>query len=387
MKILFFVSSMNAGGAERVAATLANAWASRGDTVTLAPTYTGKGNCFYPLDPAVKLAWVADRMSPMGRKAWPPLSKLQAIRSLVRDTQPDVIVSFLTNVNVMVLLAARSMGVPIVVCERTNPAFSTSAGKVLQFLRRKTYPWAAQVLMQSQDSVQVIKQMVPQLKRLSVIPNPLPPELADLPCAEAAGRSVAAAEDQTTASGAKGRKQLMAMGRLVSFKRFDALIQAFAALAADYPEWDLTIWGDGPLRAQLERQVQDAGLADRVALPGRTSQPWQELGKADAFALTSKVEGFPNVLLEAMALGCACITVDCPSGPRDMSQNGKDAVLVPLGDQQALEAGLARLMEDDGLRHTLGQRAAVSVRERYGLPQVLAQWDALFDAVSKPQRS
>src|SRR5690606_12316626 len=119
-----------------VAATLANAWAQRGDTVTLAPTYTGKGDCFYTLDPAVQLTWLADRMNPTGRKAWPPLAKLQAIRALVRETQPDVIVSFLTNVNVMVLLAASSMGIPIVVCERTNPAFSSSAGKVLQFLRR-----------------------------------------------------------------------------------------------------------------------------------------------------------------------------------------------------------------------------------------------------------
>src|SRR3546814_11132487 len=69
-----------------------------------------------------------------------------------------------------------------------------------------------------------------------------------------------------------------------------------------YPEWDLTIWGEGPMREALEQQVQDAGLAARIVLPGRTSQPWQELDKADMFALTSWVEGFPNVLLEAMAL-------------------------------------------------------------------------------------
>ncbi|AEC20674.1 putative glycosyltransferase [Pusillimonas sp. T7-7] len=370
MKILFFVSSMHAGGAERVAATLASAWARRGDAVTLVPTYTGKGDCFYPLDPAVKLEWLADRMSAAGRKAWPPFSKLRAIRTLVRDAQPDVIVSFLTNVNVMVLLATRGMGVPVVVCERTNPAFSNSAGKLLQFLRCKTYPWAAKVLMQSQDGVQALKQMVPNVERLGVIPNPLPPELRGL------------APDASPAR-FKDRKQLMAMGRLVPFKRFDALIQAFAALAADYPEWDLTIWGEGPLREALEQQVQDAGLAARIVLPGRTSQPWQELDKADMFILTSRVEGFPNVLLEAMALGCACVTVDCPSGPREMSQDGKDAILVPLGDQNALISGLAQLMDDPALRDRLGQRAAVSVRERYGLQQILALWDALFESIAQ----
>src|SRR3546814_17414672 len=106
-----------------------------------------------------------------------------------------------------------------------------------------------------------------------------------------------------------------------------------------YPEWDLTIWGEGPMREALEQQVQDAGLAARIVLPGRTSQPWQELDKADMFALTSRVEGFPNVLLAAMALGCACVTVDCPSGPREITQDGQDDILVPLGDRKGYVSG------------------------------------------------
>ncbi|NYT58989.1 glycosyltransferase family 4 protein [Alcaligenaceae bacterium] len=384
MKILFFVSSMHAGGAERVAATLASAWAKRGDTVILVPTYTGKGSCFYPLDPAVRLEWLADRMGPTGRKAWPPLSKLRAIRNLVREVQPDVIVSFLTNVNVMVLLATKGLGVPVIACERTNPAFSNSAGKVLQFLRRKTYPWAAKVLMQSQDGVQALKQMARNVERLDVIPNPLPPGIDDYSTQTQGSLNLVQAAAAPASAPLNYRKQVMAMGRMVPFKRFDALIAAFAALAADYPDWDLTIWGDGPLRSDLEQQVQDVGLASRIALPGRTSQPWQELARADVFALTSQVEGFPNVLLEAMALGCACITVDCPSGPREMSQDGKDAVLIPLDNHDALVAGLGQLIDDATLRDTLGQRAAATVRARYGLPQVLALWDALFASVVTP---
>ncbi|MGB6105904.1 MAG: glycosyltransferase family 4 protein [Pusillimonas sp.] len=386
MKILFFVSSMHAGGAERVAATLANGWTRRGDTVTLVPTYTGKGSCFYPLEPAVRLEWLADRMSAAGRKAWPPISKWFAIRRLLRETQPDVVVSFLTNVNIMVLLAAKGMGVPVVVCERTNPAYSSSAGKLLQRLRRMTYPWAARVVMQSQDSVQAFHRLVPGIKQLDVIPNPLPPDIPD-PAAWSSPDAAAGAEAAPVSAVPTARRQLMAMGRLVPFKRFDALIQAFAALAADYPDWDLTIWGEGPSRGALAQQVHDAGLAARIALPGRTSQPWDELRKADIFALTSRVEGFPNVLLEAMALGRACVTVDCPSGPREMSQDGKHAVLVPLDDEHALTAGLARLMDDATLRETMGRHAAVSVHERYGLPRVLAQWDALFNDVAALTRT
>src|SRR3546814_11147590 len=89
----------------------------------------------------------------LGRTLFPSISKWFAIRRLVRDTNPDVIISFLTNVNVVVLFATRGLGVPVVVCERTNPAFSSSAGTFLQRLRRLSYPWAASVVLQSQDSL------------------------------------------------------------------------------------------------------------------------------------------------------------------------------------------------------------------------------------------
>src|SRR3546814_15095592 len=89
---------MHAGGAERVAATLASGWARRCDSVTLVPTYTKKGSCFYSLNHAVKLVWLADRMGWLGRTLFPSISKWFAIRRLVRDTNPDVIISFLTNV-------------------------------------------------------------------------------------------------------------------------------------------------------------------------------------------------------------------------------------------------------------------------------------------------
>lgn len=364
MKILFFVSSMHAGGAERVAATLASGWARRGDLVTLAPTYTKKGNCFYSLNPAVRLVWLADRMGWLGRTLFPSISKWLAVRRLVRETNPDVIISFLTNVNVVVLFAARGLGVPVIVCERTNPAFSSSAGAFLQRLRRVSYPWADAVVLQSQDSLAAFTQMVPGAKKLEVVPNPLPPDLRDLNLAPAASAS--------------DRRLVLAMGRLVPFKRFDALIQAFAALAGDYPDWDLAIWGDGPQRDELTQQIQETGLAGRISLPGRTEQPWQEMAKADIFVLTSEVEGFPNVLLEAMALGRACVTVDCPSGPRELSQDGKYALLTPLGDQPALCRAMAQLMDDSTLRDVMGRHAAASVQERYGLSEILLRWDEVI---------
>ncbi|CAJ48121.1 glycosyltransferase family 4 protein [Bordetella avium] len=361
MRIVLAVSSMNAGGAERVAATLVNAWAERGDNVTLLPTYSGGGQCFYPLASAVELLWLAQAVPAQGRLA--PLKRLLGLRRLIRERRPDVVVSFLTNVNVGAILATRGLDQPLIVCERTNPVVDTTTGKVWRRLRRWLYPRADVVTVQAKDTVAPFAAQVPGIRHLAVIPNPLPPELLDAPLAD-------------LKPDAQGRKRLMAMGRLVPDKQFDLLIDLFAQLAAAHPDWDLWIWGDGPRRQALQAQVERLGLQDRVRLPGRTTEPWAALSASSAFVLSSAVEGFPNVLLEAMAKGLPCATFDCPSGPREMTRDGADALLVDSA--AAMSEALGRLMSDETLRADLGRRAALSVRERYALPVVLAQWDRLF---------
>lgn len=106
----------------------------------------------------------------------------------------------------------------------------------------------------------------------------------------------------------------MAMGRLVPDKQFGLLIDLFAELAPAHPDWDLWIWGEGPQRQALEARVAQLGLRQRIRLPGRTSEPWEALSQSSAFVLSSAVEGFPNVLLEAMAKGLPCAAFDCPAG-------------------------------------------------------------------------
>lgn len=366
MKILLLVSSMHAGGAERVAATLSRGWVEHGHQVTLVPTYTGKGELFYALDPRVRLEWLADHMGAAAQSRLAPIVKLRKLRALVQKERPDVIVSFLTNVNVMALMATWGLDIPLIVCERTNPAFSSSASPVLQRLRRWLYPRAAMVTVQAEASVEAMRERAPGISRLAVVPNPLPP---DLP----------APQGQQLRPG--GRHRLVAMGRFVPSKRFGELIEVFARLTSRFPEWDLYIWGDGPLRDSLVQWVSEKGLDERVYLPGRTSSPWDELLASDVFVLSSEVEGFPNALVEAMALGLPCVSVDCPSGPREISREGLDARLVPLYDDAALEEALAGLMASPQERERLGAQGADSVRQRYGLEQVVAHWDALFAEV------
>jgi len=390
MNILFFVSSMHAGGAERVAATLSGGWAQRGHRVTLAPTYTGKGKLFYSLDPKVHVEWVADRLGWLGRTPLAPIVKLWALRRLVREQRPDVIVSFLTNVNVMVLLATRGLGVPVIACERTNPAVSTSATPRLQRLRRRLYPHADMVTVQAEASLAPMMKLVPGMRRLAVVPNPLPPDLPPPrpPDVHAQDdreeQSAAAVSDggmERTSGVVAQRRRLVAMGRFVPSKRYAGLVKVFERLAPRFPDWDLAIWGDGPLRSELEDRAARAGLEGRLLLPGRTSSPWRELLASDLFVLTSEVEGFPNALIEAMALGLPCVSVDCPSGPREITRDGRDAVLVPLNDEEAIEQALADLMGNPQARAELGERGARSVRERYGLEQVLEHWNGLFQEV------
>ncbi len=367
MNILFFVSSLNAGGAERVAVTLANAWARQGHRVTLVPTYRQKSESFYDIDPMVQVHWLSDTIaaSVFYRRAR-YVGKLLALRKMIRCEQPDVVVSFLTNVNVNVLAASIGLDAPVVVCERTNPWVSRHSRGVLDALRKILYPRAAAVCVQTSAAAAFFrKRLNTQSSSLFIIPNPLPESLSQGP------RSSLSADEM-------GRYRLVALGRLVPEKQFSHLVRAFAGLAKHFPDWDLWIYGEGPERAQLESLIRQFELNQRIFLPGTTADPWHVLRESSLFAMTSAVEGFPNVLLEAMGCGLPCIAYDCPSGPADLMEAGRAGVLVPLNDEQAYASALGALMANPGTRRQLGQLGSQRVLQRFSLPVVLTQWKQMF---------
>lgn len=366
MKIIFLVSSLGAGGAERVATTLCNAWAERGDVVTLVPTFSGRGECFYELSPDIGLVYLADLVPSRKRSLVNQFARLRALRKFLEAEQPDVIVSFLSNVNVAAIVASAGLGIPIVICERTDP-FIFPASFLLRLGRRVTYPFADALMVQTQAVASKYKSEKWNLQQLVVIANPAPESILDV-----------------QHHGNDGEiRRLLAVGRLDEGKQFCQLIRVFAGFASLHANWNLRIVGDGSLRSELQQQVSSLGLIGRIELPGRTENIGEELAGADVFVLTSKFEGFPNVLLEAMAVGLPCVAYDCPSGPREMSMEGQVALLVPLNDEQALGGALERLMLDDDMRQSLGSRARASVIERFSLDKVLEQWDLLFNKVIK----
>jgi glycosyltransferase involved in cell wall biosynthesis len=178
------------------------------------------------------------------------------------------------------------------------------------------------------------------------------------------------------------RKRLLAVGRLSEEKRFNYLIETFANLATKYPHWDLVILGEGVLRSDLEQQIRELVLEKRIFLMGRVGNVGEWYESADLYVMSSRFEGFPNTLIEAMSYGLAAVSFDCDTGPRDIIRHEIDGLLVPSENIVALTAALGRLMSDEELRLRLAKRA-IEVRERFSIEKITQLWEQLFDEVGK----
>lgn len=175
---------------------------------------------------------------------------------------------------------------------------------------------------------------------------------------------------------------VVAAGRYAPEKGYDRLIDAFALVAGEHPDWVLKIFGHGPLQARLEAQVEALGLTGRVLLPGLADDIEAELRAASVFALSSIHEGLPMALAEAMACGVPCVAFDCAPGVREIVTDGVDGIVVPPRNVEALARGLSRLMGDQALRRRYGAAARVDVA-KFSPEAVLAQWEDVFTLVER----
>ncbi|MFB4311506.1 glycosyltransferase family 4 protein [Actinomadura sp. GTD37] len=169
---------------------------------------------------------------------------------------------------------------------------------------------------------------------------------------------------------------VLAAGRLVRTKGFDLLLRAYAPIAAEHPGWTLRIFGSGARRDRLRALIGDLGLTGRVELRGRTPDLPAEMRRASVYVLSSRREGMPMVVIEAMGMGLPVVAFDCPHGPAELITSGEDGLLVPAGDVDALTAALRKLIGDPGLRDRLGDRALRSAR-RHGLDHIGPRWSRL----------
>ncbi len=340
---------------------MAHYWAARGKKVTLI-TLSPESTDFYTLHPEVKR--VALELTAASKHPWNALRnnlrRLKRLRREIRASAPDVVISFIHRTNVLTLLATFGTNVPVVVSER-NDATKDPIDRLSAGLRRLLYPKADAVVVQS-DGMRRWAQRFVREEAVYTIPNPVTPPPYGPKDASRRGRTV------------------VAMGRLTPQKGFDLLTQAFACCAARHPDWSLVILGEGAERGRLEALADQLGIADRVSMPGRVKEPAKLLLHADLFVMSSRYEGFPNALLEAMACGLPVVCFDCSSGPREIIRDGVDGILVENENVEALAAAIERLMSDGAERERLARRA-VEVTERFGLEKVMGMWEDVLEQV------
>ena len=366
-KILFFVSSMNAGGAERVAANLVNNWAGRGDEVTLIVTYSRGGECYYQLNDKVKLIYLADVVKNSRKKTLlhSKIVRLLSIRSLLTSNEPDVVISFLTTVNIAVLVANLFLKYKVVVSERIYPP-SMNIGMLWSAARYITYPKAYKVVMQTSAGLKWLNQLSSRAEGC-VIPNPC---VFPLPNSTQAYKPTYALQD--------GKKILLAVGRLDTQKGFDILIESFSFLASGIKNWDLVIVGEGSERENLQTLITKKKLESRVHLLGKVGNLSDWYNVADIYVMSSRFEGFPNTLVEAMSHGVACISFDCLTGPTDIIENGKNGYLVPFeSGAKGLQKAMIEMIENSKLRKKLSIES-IKVRDTYSDEKILKKWDEIL---------
>lgn len=185
--------------------------------------------------------------------------------------------------------------------------------------------------------------------------------------------------------GSRRKNEILAVGRLDRQKGFDLLIRAFARSGCRKCGYRLVLLGEGPERSSLQRLSRELNVEDALEMPGVVQDPERWMARAALFVLPSRYEGFPNVLLEAMGMGCPVIASACPSGPAEIVTHGEDGLLVPAEDVGALAAALRQMMDDATLRNRLGE-AAAEVRERFSPAVVLTQWENLIQQVVERRR-
>ncbi len=370
MNVLLLVPSLCGGGAERVAANLANHWVRIGWTVSVA-TMAPPELDVYPLDPKVRrvdLGHGAPSPTPL-HSAWASLARVRALRRVLREQRPDVAVSLMAPANLLMALGVPRGG-PLraaVGSEHTHPPLDPMS-PLKERLRRLLYPRLDAVVALTADSAQWLRENV-RVDRIDVIPNPVAWPLADLE---------PRVEPDTLLP--PGRRLLLGVGRLHPVKGYDLVVDAFAAVASRHPDWTLAIVGDGEEHDRLAAQVRAYGLSGRVLLPGRIGSVAAWYRRADLFVSASHVEGFPNVLVEALAHEVPVVAVDCDTGPRDIVRDGVDGLLVPPGEPAALRDALDALMGDAPRREAMALRAG-EARDRFSMDSVTRRWASLFEAL------
>lgn len=341
-KILFIINSLAGGGAERVMTTILTHSEDRRDRFDMGLALLDEEPFAYSVPDWLPVHRLNSRFS--------TLRSLIGLRRLIGRERPDLTLSFLTRANVANAFAMAGRGRPWIISERINTSVQLGSGAralVSRALVRAAYPAASRIIAVS-DGVgeELVRNFGADRGRIEVISNPVDVELIRRRGAEVPPTSVEP-------------PFVMAMGRLVEKKNFAMLLDAFASSGIP---GRLVIAGEGPLLGALQRQAGHLGIADRVVFPGFLDNPYALLARATAFALSSNAEGFPNALVEALALDVPVVATNCADGPAEILAGlDRNAITPPF----SAAAGLITPPNDpDAFAQALREVARPAVRDR-----------------------
>jgi glycosyltransferase involved in cell wall biosynthesis len=356
--VILFITNLSIGGAERVTVNLANQLAENGHQVEVL-VLTEEGEFVEELAPKVEFSVLSvDRM----RWAAIPLA-----RHLCR-TNPDTLISFMTNANVIAIVATRiaRISTTVIATEHSiqSRKFSLSVKRDMM-LAKYMYPFADYVVGVSQGVSEDIRgwARVPDDKIVTIY-NPI---VSD----EMIGATYSPPSHHWFQN--DDIEVVLSVGRHVKEKDYSTLIRAFAQLLEERETVRLVLMGGGKLTPEYESLIEKLGIQEKVSMPGFVNHPYPYMAHADVFALSSRVEGLSLVLIEAMACGTPVVSTDCPDGPSEVLAGGEYGELVPIGDSNSLKNALIRTLDRPIAKQTLRQRA-----EEFSIKKAARQYENLL---------
>lgn len=358
-KIAFYIGSLHKGGAERVFVNLAEYFLSQGYRIVMVTQYQKEDE--YALADGIDrvISDITPQETTKSRliNFYRRLSKLHRIW---KREKPDLVLSCVGKNNFMTIVSTMFTGTKPVVSV-VGEAKEEYPNKLMKTLANILFPFASGVILQTERSRAFFSKRV--LKTAVILPNSLNPLFL-----------------RPRFQGER-EKRIVSVGRLDANKNHEMMIRAFAGLSSKYPEYTLTVYGEGELREYLQELILSLGLSDKIMLPGVIPNVAEKIERASLFLLTSYSEGVSNALIEAMALGLPVIATDVPSGGTvELIRHGENGWIIPTGDQKALEAAMDTLLSEKEFADRLGEQAH-KLQERLAPERVNKQWQEYFEHI------
>lgn len=284
------------------------------------------------------------------------------LRSHIKKEKPDVIIPFTEGVYCFTILALLGTRFPIIASERLDPSAMSASRKIL---KRLLLPLADWLVVQTQS----IKEYFPKSiqKKTSVIYNPVNEEVFGV-------------NDNGRWTMDNQQNRIISVGRLYPQKNQQLMIRAFAQIADKFPDWQLVIYGEGPLRDSLELIVDSLQLRGRVLLPGRTENVVEELRKSKIFCMSSDYEGMSNSMIEAICMGLPIITTKV-SGTEELIKDGENGLLVEIGNEKELADAFATLMSNAKMAKSLSEHNTL-LASRFKIDEIVSRWISLTNKIT-----